>query len=125
MSKRRVKIKCLVSNSLCKYTFKIKVYDDNDNLVCDSIGNEIEFMANTYRAYKVMIFSCNNLYISFICKDIVFSSCNSNLVIIDFNNIKEKPHMAFVTLTITDENYKGLMLKKGEIKLWPNHIQLR
>ena len=105
-------IKCRVQNDLCFYKFKFKIFDLDNNLIIDSETDK-------YGCYTC--FLPQKLYIIKIYSDLEPSPLIGilNKPVNNFCFIK----MHLVTITLTDQNYIGLPIKKGEIKLWPNHIQ--
>ena len=105
-------IKCRVQNDLCFYKFKFKIFDLNNNLILDSETD------------KYGCYTCFLPQKKYIIK--IYSALNPNPLI----GILDKPVNTFcfiksqsVTITLTDQNYIGLPIMKGEIKLWPNHTQ--
>ena len=105
-------IKCRVQNDLCFYKFKFKIFDLNNNLVLD---------AETDKYGSYTCFLPQKLYIIKIYSDLepntmigVLNKSVNNFCFIKMHNI---------VITLKDQNYIGLPIKKGEIKLWRNHIQ--
>ena len=105
-------IKCRVKNDLCFYKFKFKIFDLNNNLVLDSETD------------KYGCYTCILPQKKYIIK--FYTTLEPNIMVGILN--KQMNNFCFikkhnVTITLFDENYIGLPIKKGEIKLWPNHIQ--
>ena len=105
-------IKCRVQNDLCFYKFKFKIFDLCNNLVLSSETDK-------YGCYTC--FLPQKLYIIKI-----YSALDSGVLV----GILNKPINNFyfakmhnIIITLTDQNYIGLPIKKGDVKLWPNHIQ--
>ena len=116
--KKKVCIICLIDDSLSNYKFNIKVYKEN-KLICEKNNNKIYFYAEYYKLYKIKISTNNNLYPKTKCQNVVFTPTNCSKIIINFSRENTNP----ITLKLTDQNYKGLLIEKGEITLWQNHIK--
>ena len=105
-------IKCRVQNDLCFYKFKFKIFDLNNNLVIDSetdkYGCYTCFLPQKLYIIKFYSELYPNVMVGILNKRI------NNFCFIKMHNI---------TITLVDQNYIGLPIKKGEIMLWPNHTQ--
>ena len=103
-------IKCRVKNDLCFYKFKFKIFDLDNNLIIDSETDKYGCYTCILpqKLYIIKIYSdfCPNVMVGIINKEINH-----------FYFVK----MSSITITLLDQNYIGLPIKKGEIKLWPNH----
>ena len=103
-------IKCHVKNDLCFYKFKFKIFD---------LNNILEDETNKYGCY-----TCFLPQKKYIVK--FYSDLEPNVMVGILN--KEINTFCFIkmhniTITLLDKNYVGLPIKKGEIKIWQNHIQ--
>ena len=105
-------IKCHVKNDLSFYKFKFKIFDLNNNLVLENRTDEYGCYTCIlpHKFYLIKIYSDlePNVMIGILNKSV------NNFCFIKTSNI-------FITLI--DKNYINLPIKKGELKLWPNHIQ--
>ena len=105
-------IKCRVQNDLSFYKFKFKIFDLNNKLVLEDETD------------RNGCYTCNLPNKIYIVK--IYSKFEPNVMVGILN--KKVNNFCFVkmhniTITWFDQNYIGLPIKKGEIKLWPNHIQ--
>ena len=116
--KKKVCIICLVDDSILSYKFNIKVSKDN-KLICKKNINKIFFYAECYKLYKIQVNTNNNLYPKTKCQNIVFTPTNCSKILINFST----ENMVPITLKVTDKNYKGLLIEKGEITLWQKNTQ--
>ena len=105
-------IKCCVQNDLCFYKFKFKIFDLDKHLILDSETDK-------YGCYTCIL--PQKKYITKIYSDFepnpligVLNKSVNNFCFIRMHN---------VVITLFDQNYIGLPIGKGEIKLWPNHTQ--
>ena len=116
--KKKVCIICLVDNILSNYKFNIKVYKDN-KLICERNNNKIFFYAEYYKLYKIKVNTTNNIYPKTKKLNIVFTPTNCSKIIMNFSRYNIVP----ITLKVTDQNYRGLLIEKGEITLWQNNTK--
>lgn len=113
----------MVCNSLSKYNYNINIYNCDNKLICKSCSDELFFYAEYYKIYKIVIYTYNDIYPQKICKDIVLTPINCNIIIFNFNKLDNNSKIIPIILNITDKYYKGLKIMKGEINLWQNHIK--
>lgn len=93
----------------------LEIYDSNNNLIYRKYANGIcYFYFEVNKVYKIKIINSN----SFV-SNIYVSHKYNDPYIFDVRNIIVN-HKIFIRLI--DENYKNLLIEKGEIKLWQNHI---
>lgn len=122
---KKIKIKCAISNSLYSCKYHIRIFDKHDTLIFEDDTslkeNYIIFDFPSFDIYKIKIFSSNNIVPGYICKKIYIHKniCDTLLFLFE---IPQKKRNAPKTYHLTDQNYKGLPIMKGEIILWPNHM---
>lgn len=117
---KKIKIKCIVCNSLERYYFHIKIYNVNNKLIAES-------NIDNYKPYIITI-PYNGIYKVRISN---YSIIRDEMIIINehspnticyyfYQKKKRKP----ITIILTDKNYKGLPIEKGEIALWNTKFPL-
>ena len=73
---KKIKIKCLVSNSLDIYKYHIKIYDSKGNIICDSSADDrgiLYFEPKCFEVYKVVVNICAKIYPNTIIRNVVFT----------------------------------------------------
>ena len=103
-----VKIRCINPKSISIFNYKIKIYDEFGNLIeCGYTWNNT-YIFNNKRCslYRLEVFS-RYLY-PYIVKLYFIPTSN---IYIYFNNNSS-------TFYLTDKNYIGLPIERGELRLW-------
>ncbi len=113
-------IKCALCNSIdiCKY--HVFIYNCKNELICDNYTNEngvVHFKPTYYGIYKIKVVPNKYIVPNKICTTILISKNYCNRVLILFNKCPESFNHP-IKVKLTDKNYKGLPIKKGEIILW-------
>lgn len=123
MDYKKINIKCIIYNVLYNCIFQVFIYNKNNVCVFNKCccGN-IFFKPSSFGTYKIVIIPKIKTYPNYISSSFIVDEKSDNLIIYNFKKIHIAP---LITIKITDQVYKGLKIMKGEIKLWPNHIQLR
>lgn len=115
------KIECLVCNSNELNTYCIEIYNSKWELIYKNIiDNNYICVTFPYSGiYKVIIKSNNcNILPRTIVESIYV--CNTKDITFKFYKCCLINKKSPVTLKLTDENYVGLPIMKGEIILWQN-----
>lgn len=126
MSNKTIKIRCRLCDSLNNYCYKIKIYNNKNELVVNSYTDNrgcLLFKIPYFGVYKIIIL--NNSFIPrkkvltiFINKHI----CNELVVTFNKYCIKKRHP---ITIIMTDKNYKGLPITKGRMILWKTNTQFQ
>lgn len=90
----------------------LQIFDNNKKIEEVTALNKYIFKGKINHAYGLKILNNKGIYNT----SFYVSSKNNDPYIFDITN---KPHKVFIK--IIDLNY-DLLIKKGEIKLWPSHI---
>ena len=122
---KKIKIKCATSNGLYSYKYHIKIFDKNDILIFEGNTslkeNYIIYDFPSFDIYKIIIYSSQNVIPGYICKNVYIHKniCSTLLFLFEIPSKKKNiPKKCY----LTDKNYKGLPIMKGEMILWPNHM---
>lgn len=119
--KKRIKIRCLLCNCIAYYPYHILIYNHKQHLIYDGFTTKygvLDFDFPEYGLYKIVIKS-NNSWIPKVNKKSIFLSPNcSDLLIFTLHSYCNSKSKDPITIRLTDRNYKGLPIEKGEIKLW-------
>lgn len=100
-------------SNLLVNNLKVNIFDSKNNLILnkktDNLGN-IEFIFSFYDVYKIIIYTgmCNS---NNFCIPVLINN-NSKQIDIYLNCINKRK------ILLTDKNYVGLPIEKGEILLW-------
>ena len=118
MIDKSVKIKCRLGDSLDIYRYKIKIYDEKNNLIIadftDEFGNYV-FNVSQYGIYKIVIINHHLIPIKK-CIIIFVDQKNTGTLYIIFNKfITKQTHL--ITVNVSDYNYEGLPLTNGKVIL--------
>lgn len=123
ISIKKLEIKCFTIDSINIYKYRIIIYNSNQELVLDDFttNGSLFFNIPYYDLYKIIVIPQSNLKYNYFCQNVLIHKNFCKILLLPFckNSISKKT----VTLILTDKNYKGLPIKKGEITLWQNHIQ--
>src|SRR5574344_261718 len=117
-----VNIKCIICDTLNRYSFEIKIYDDCNHLLVNKCTNKFGVLSvKLFKKglYKIIIKTKCFLYPNYICKKIFINKTNNQFTF-NFNQCIHKTHP--IIITIVDKYYKNLPLLKGEIHLWQKNI---
>lgn len=116
----KVNIKCILVDSINYINYYIWIYNNKNELIDEGFSNNGNFCFNSFnnQIFKIIIkpesSSCK------ICKYIYIDSKKDNKLCFKFKSkVKNK---CLITINLTDQNYKGLPIEKGEIFLWQNNI---
>lgn len=103
-----VKIRCINPKSISIFNYKIKIYDKFGNLIeCGYTKNNTYIFNNKKcNLYRLEVF--NRYLYPYIVRLYFIPSSN---IYIYFNNNSS-------TFYLTDKNYIGLPIERGELKLW-------
>ncbi len=114
---KKIKIKCLLCDSLDIYKYHIYMYDCDGRLVEDTETKQGCALLNVERLglYKIIIIPKGCLLPCRIVKCIYINNDITNFLF-TFNKFVCKRHSIIVRLT--DKHYKGLSVAKGEMHLW-------
>ena len=117
--KKNVTIKCISNNPFDYYY--VFVYQRN-KLIYKCITNSIGYLnlkLKRCRIYTIIVLSNNYINSLKICKNIFVNKCYSQFFPIFLDNVKKK-NTSSIKVKLTDEFYKALPIKGGELILWPN-----
>lgn len=118
---KEIKIKCVDSRSISIHKYYIEIYDCNNKLIysndtkCDGF---IYFGPQNFGLYKIVVYDSKRVS-CLKCVNFFVNSSNISDLIIRLNdkyNIRR-----LITINLTDQNYKGLKIMKGEITLCQNN----
>lgn len=115
----RIKLKFIEASNLNINTCYIKIYNSKQELVSTGTTNKkgnFYFDALYNHVYKII--AIENGISKIICTSFISNQKTKELTIIFPNQTINKLHP--ITIEVTDENYQGLPITKGEIKLWKN-----
>lgn len=104
-----MKIKCLLKESLDINKYYINIYDLNNNLVYKGYSEYNCFNINIKKGIYKIIIKSEKICIS---RHIYVNSCNSIINFI-FDNGRSRS----INFKLTDKNYIGLPITKGELIL--------
>lgn len=119
---KKIKIKCLVSNSLDIYKYHIKIYDSKGNIICDSSADDrgvLYFEPKYFEVYKVVVNIRAKIYPNKIIRNVIFTDNGCDTLVFAFKKLCP------IVIKLTDKNYRNLKVEKGEIILWQDHIRLQ
>lgn len=115
-----LKIKCRVCSTIEPSLFYIKIYNMRKELIYDAVTDNLGCVLFNFPdngIYNITITSSNNLVPkeirSVLC---VYDFCPDTLLF-NFNNINNYESLP-IKFIVTDTNYKGLPITKGELILW-------
>lgn len=115
-----LKIKCRVCGTMEPAQFYIKIYNIKKELIFDSVTDSLGCVVVNFPydgVYNITITSSNNLVPKEIKRVLyVYDFCPDTLLF-NFNNINNY-ESAPIKFVVTDTNYKGLPIMKGELILW-------
>lgn len=116
-----VSICCTFLDSIDKCDYTIVIYDMNNNLIYKNRTNDkINIKLCNYKLYKIIIKVNNSKNCNILKKKILIHPlCSCKLSFQLEKNIIKRP---YINLFLTDKNYKGLKIEKGEIILWQKSI---
>lgn len=120
MEDKILKIKCILCNSINIYKYKLLIYNHNNKLICNDYTNEngcFQFQVPDYGIYKI-IFLNSQTNPQKMCVTTLIRKNHQNKITITFNYPSKKK---LFLITLTDQNYRGLPIAKGEIILWQNN----
>lgn len=116
----KLKLSCFINNSLDSYQYHFFIYDLRDNLIFDKFINQdnfVYFIPPYCGVYKIKIVIFQRIP-QFVYQGAFFYKKNYDRLSFYFNYSSFSP----IVIKLTDQYYKGLEIKKGEIKLWQNHM---
>lgn len=122
MEKERIKIKCYSCNSRNRYSYHLFVYNSKHHLLVDKHlkkDGSISFTLPYFGIYKIKIIQYNGIEKSIYYTPFLYTKTGKRHLYFSFFN-KNDSFFHPITINITDKNYEGLFIKKGEIRLWPN-----
>lgn len=117
MKNNEVKIRYILNDRLDNSYHKILIFNNENKLLFDGytdVKGSFLFQAPYFGIYKIIILTKEKT----LCKvmKILVRKNKNNYFLFKINN--KKINLQTVTFWVTDKNYKGLPLKKGEMILW-------
>lgn len=119
---KSIKIKCFAMDTLDHYLYRIIIYNDKKEMILNEVTTQDLFLFDVpyYGVYQIIVVPYANLVCDSACKT-VFIHKNFEQTLY-FSFYKPSKSKKTVTLILTDQNYKGLPIEKGVIKLWQNRM---
>lgn len=117
MENKKVKIRYLLNNRLDNSWHHILVFDDKNEMLYDGytdMKGYFSFQASYFGIYKIVVLVNGNREYEVI--KILVQEGKNNCFIFRFNDININLHT--ITILVTDRNYQGLPIEKGEMSLW-------
>lgn len=119
---KRLKIRCFSRDTLDHYFYRIIIYNDKKEMKLNEVTREDCFVFDVpyYGVYQIIVVPFANLVCDSACRKVfIHKKLEPTLC---FSFYKPSKIKSIITLILTDQNYKGLPIEKGVIKLWQNHI---
>ena len=122
MKNKKIKLNFRVEDNLNIYSYNVKFYDENNNLISEGVTNELgglDFNVPGFGVYQIVVYSSSIIP----CRQCLVLLVNENtpeFLLFTFNryNVK-KQHL--ITVNLTDKIYKGLPIMKGQVILWQDN----
>lgn len=119
-----VKINLRICDYLCCYQFLVFIYDSNNKLVCKQTVRDwdsIDFYPPYIGTYAMKVIVFEKIPKVIYKTSFYYGKSSQNCISFILPSIRN-PILHPITIKMTDQNYRGLPIMKGEIKLWQNHI---
>lgn len=116
-----ITISCCTFGTLEIYYYEIIILDKNNKKVFEGITNYLGRINLKLPSgiYKIIVFANPQIEPCYFKTVIIVFGDKYNTYKFGFSTLKQKN--PYVTLSITDQYYDGLPIKKGEIILWQNN----
>lgn len=114
---KEINIYCSFVDSIDKCDYTVFIYDMDKNLIYKDRTNKNIKINLPYNLYKVVVKVHNSKKCNIITKNLlIYPICCDTLSFQFQKNMIRKP---YINIFLTDKNYNGLKIEKGEITLWP------